>query len=129
MGAASSKSSASDPVSVVLAWMNDVWNDGHVDRIPDLVSDPCTRHDPGAVHQITLTENMQRVVDGRAGYPGVQFSSDVTTVDGELVTSCYSLRWSGPEGVQTMSGIEVFRVVNGRITETWNVPPAPGGWL
>jgi predicted SnoaL-like aldol condensation-catalyzing enzyme len=121
---------ASDPLSVLNAWTNDVWHAGRLDRIPDLVSDPCRRHDPGTAHDMSVAENTERVIHGREQFPGVRFENHLTVTEGEYITSCYTMRWMGPDPTETheLSGMEVFRVVNGKITETWNLPPSQGAW-
>jgi hypothetical protein len=118
-----------------------VWNEGRLEWIPDLVADPCMRHHPGSVDKFTVVDNVERVRAGRRQFPGVAFENVVLTVDGEYVTSVYTMRWdaaplgdtpgppgSAEDGRREAAGIEVFRVVDGLITETWNVEPGPGPW-
>ena len=120
----------SDPRRVIERW-TEVWNEGRLEWIPDLVADPCLRHHPGSAEKFTVVDNVERVRPGRKRFPGVAFENVVLTADGEYVTSVYTMRWNGadPAGaVVEAAGIEVFRVVDGRITETWNVEPGAGPW-
>ena len=42
----------------------------------------------------------------------------------EFATVCFNLHFAGG----TMSGIEVFRVIDDRIVETWNSTVQPNRW-
>jgi predicted SnoaL-like aldol condensation-catalyzing enzyme len=115
---------------VIEQW-TEVWNDGRLDLIPGLVADPCLRHRPGRTDKFTVADNVERVRAGRQRFPGVAFDNVVLAADGEHVTSVYTMRWTDPDtGGQRReaAGIEVFRIVDGRITETWNVEPGEGPW-
>ena len=57
--------------------------------------------------------------------PGVTFENVVLTVDGEYVTSVFTMRW---DGNRETAGIEVFRVEDGLITETWTAELGTGPW-
>ena len=130
----------SDARQVIERW-TEVWNHGRLEWIPELVADPSLRHHPGRVETVTVVENVERVRSGRQRFPGVAFENVVLAADGEYVTSVYTMRWDaaysgdtpGPPagaaaGRQEAAGIEVFRVVDSCITETWNVEPGPGPW-
>jgi predicted SnoaL-like aldol condensation-catalyzing enzyme len=58
----------------------------------------------------------------------VRFDNVVVVDDGAHVASAYNITFGNGDAVQTVSGIEVFRVVNGKITETWNSSSQPGAW-
>ena len=129
-----------DPRQVIERW-TEVWNLGRLEWIPQLVADPCLRHHPGRMEKVTAAENVERVRSGRQRFPGVAFENIVLAADGEYVTSVYTMRWDaassgntpGPPagaaaGRQEAAGIEVFRVVDSCITETWNVEPGQGPW-
>ena len=113
----------SDPRTVIERW-TEVWNDGRLEWIPDLVADPCLRHHPGSAEKFTVVDNVERVRAGRKQFPGVAFENVVLTADGEYVTSVFTMRWNEGEA----AGIEVFRVEDGCITETWTAELAPGPW-
>ena len=120
-----------DPAVVIEQW-TEVWNTGLLDLIPALVAEPCLRHHPGHLDVVTVAENVERVRAGReVRFPGVVFENVVLAADGEFVTSVYTMRWRAPDDAdreRDAAGIEVFRVVEGRIAETWNVDPGRGPW-
>jgi predicted SnoaL-like aldol condensation-catalyzing enzyme len=113
-----------EPRKVIERW-TEVWNLGRLEWIPELVADPCVRHHPARVETVTTAENVERVRSGRQQFPGVAFENVVLAADGEYVTSVYTMRW---DGGHEAAGIEVFRVVDGCITETWNTEPGQGPW-
>jgi predicted SnoaL-like aldol condensation-catalyzing enzyme len=120
----------SDGLEAIERW-TEVWNFGKLEAIPELVADTCLRHHPGRVDTITAADNVERVRSGRHRFPGVAFENVVLVAGGEHVTSVFTMRWDDPDapgGRQEAAGIEVFRVVDGRITETWNVEPGQGPW-
>jgi len=120
----------SDPRGVIGRW-TEVWNDGRLEWIPDLVADPCLRHHPGSAEKYTVVDNVERVRAGRKRFPGVTFENVVLTVEGEYVTSVFTMRWQDPdaeEGRREAAGIEVFRVEDGFITETWTAELGTGPW-
>ncbi|MGH8973947.1 MAG: ester cyclase [Acidimicrobiia bacterium] len=119
-----------EPRRVIERW-TEVWNLGRLEWIAELVADPCLRHHPGRVETLTPAENEERVRAGRDRFPGVAFENAVLTAAGEYVTSCFTMRWNDPDapgGRHERAGIEVFRVVDGRIAETWNAEPGEGPW-
>ena len=120
----------SDPRSVIERW-TEVWNDGRLEWIPELVADPCLRHHPGSADKCTVVDNVERVRAGRKQFPGVTFENVVLAADGEYVTSVFTMRWADPSaegGRHEAAGLEVFRVVEGLITETWTAELGPGPW-
>ena len=129
-----------DPRSVIERW-TEVWNDGRLEWIPQLVADPCLRHHPGHSEKLTVVDNVERIRAGRKQFRGVNFENVVLAVDGEYVSSVFTMRWNadspgaapeppGPAdgGRREVAGIEVFRVEDGLITETWTAELAPGPW-
>lgn len=120
-----------DPRTVIERW-TEIWNSGAVEHVAELVADPCIRHSPGHVVAMSLNENIERIrASRRDRWPGVRFENEVLVADGEYVTSCYTMRWddsSSSDAGGEMAGIEVFRVIDGRIVETWTTSPDPGVW-
>lgn len=120
-----------DPRTVIERW-TEIWNTGAVGHVAELVADPCVRHAPGHVVEMRLSDNIERIRTARRDrWPGVRFENELLVADGEYVTSCYTMRWDVSPGADEggeMAGIEVFRVVDGRIVETWTTSPDRGAW-
>lgn len=90
------------------------------------IADPCLRHEQGELIVMSLADNQARIAAFLAQVGDGAFSVDARLVvaDGEHVASCYELAFGG----HVLSGIEVFRIVDGLITETWNSAAKPGAW-
>lgn len=89
------------------------------------IADPCLRHESGELITMSLADNVKRIQGYLDAYPALAFTNRLLVQDGEFVTSCFDMDTGTG---QVLSGIEVLRVVDGRITETWNSHPAPGAW-
>jgi hypothetical protein len=77
---------------------------------------------------MTLAENKARVAGFLAQCGDVRFEYAVELAEGEYYSSAYQFTFTGGEGPQTLSGIEIFRVQDGKITETWNSAAGQGAW-
>lgn len=114
---------------VVFRWTEDVWNGGRLDLVPELVSDQCVRHDPGKPPVVmSVAANLERITGARAAMPDIHFEMLNVAAEGDLVSGVWTLTASRAGKPVVMSGIEVFRVVGGKIVETWNPPAGDGGW-
>ncbi len=82
----------------------------------------------GVSADMTREQNMARVVAVLERRPA--FVNHLLTVQGEYVTAAWTASFDAPDSGarEEMSSIEVFRVVDGVITEVWNAPIGPGGW-
>ena len=59
----------------------------------------------------------------------MRFNSIETLVDGDKVAVAWNGYCTKPDGeVQQLYGIEIFRVVAGKIVEIWNSKEWPGLW-
>ncbi len=131
---------------VVASYVERVWNRGDSSAVVEFCADPYTRHDAGKatvmshadqLHRVTSERAMGTAADGRS----LQFETLLLAGDGQDVTWVWNM--TGPTGTELAASgvaaevvgnelricaIEVFRVVEGRITEVWNSPPMPGHW-
>jgi predicted SnoaL-like aldol condensation-catalyzing enzyme len=92
------------------------------------IADPCLRHEHGHLVTMSIEENIRRVRDFLAHASRMDFENAVLVADDQLVASAYNITFGNGDEVQTVSGIEIFRVENGKITETWNSSAQPGAW-
>ena len=61
-------------------------------------------------------------------YSVLSFQILHTIVQGELVSLTYTMTFGPVGSTEVISGIEIFRIVDGRITEVWNPPYGKGLW-
>lgn len=117
------------PVEVVDTYLDVLYNQRRLDLIPDLIADPTWRHAPGKVASLTLKESIQRLTELLERCPVLRFETSVRVAQGALVTVAWN-GWSTLTNGKSyeLSGIEIFRVVDGKIVEIWNSKEAAGLW-
>ncbi|TXL75404.1 ester cyclase [Vineibacter terrae] len=117
------------PVQVVDTYLDVLYNQRRLDLVPELIADPTWRHAPGEVKQLSLAQSMERLGKLLDLCPVLRFETAVRVVEGPLVTVAWN-GWSTQTSGKsyTMSGIEIFRVMDGRIVEIWNSREAAGLW-
>lgn len=131
---------------VVAEYVERVWNLGDGSAVVELCADPYVRHDAGRTRVMSHAEQLHRVTSERAAGTAadgrsLRFETLLLVGDGRDVTWIWNM--TGPAGSELagsgvaaevvgdelrVCGMEVFRVVEGRITEVWNSPPMPGHW-
>ena len=130
----------------VASYVERVWNLGDSSAVVEFCADPYVRHDAGTWRVMSRAEQLHRVTSERASGTAadgrsLRFETLLLAGDGQDVTWVWNM--TGPTGTELaesgvpaevvgdelrICGIEVFRVVEGRITEVWNSPPMPGHW-
>jgi len=95
------------------------------------MGDAVIRHDVGEAHTLTHEQAVQRIVDTWAMFDELRFDLSLVVAgdDGELVAIVYESPMMLKGGSKTtISSMEIFRVVDGRITEVWNCGYKQGVW-
>lgn len=109
------------PVAVVRRYVEEIYHQGQVEVVREICGDPMLRHDPGSQTALSHQQQIDRI---NADLPQWQpyFTPAVLAGDDEHAV----LVWTaiGRTADRTLAGIEVFRVVDGRITDVWNSPYA-----
>lgn len=108
-----------------------VWNERDFALADELLGDSVTRHDVGEVKVLTHAEAVNRVVDHWAMFETIRFDLNLVLAadDGEHVTVVYQSPMKLTDGTETTIGsMEIFRVIDGRITEVWNCGYKQGVW-
>jgi predicted SnoaL-like aldol condensation-catalyzing enzyme len=108
-----------------------VWNQKDFALAEELLGDTVTRHDVGEAAVLTHEEAVARVVDHWAMFETVRFDLRLVVAgdDGEHVTIVYESPMTFTDGnSMTVSSMEIFRVIDGRITEVWNCGYKQGVW-
>ena len=102
----------------VYAYVHEMWDKGQPEMIRDLCADPMIRHYSGKRSELTLEQQIARVAELIDA--GFSFEDLVLYANDEFVTQVWNV--VGKEGTHKSSGIEVYRVKDGRIAEVWNAP-------
>ena len=95
------------------------------------MADNVIRHEVGQAHTLTHAQAVQRVADVWQLFDSVHFDLNIVIAgdDGEHVAIVYDSTMTAADGVEThIASMEVFRVVDGKITEVWNCGYQQGVW-
>lgn len=109
-----------------------VWNQRDFALARELMGETVVRHGVGESRTLSRDEAVQRVVDVWAMFDELEFELPVVVAgdDGEHVAIVYDSTMTPTDGAETTIGsIEIFRVVDGRITEVYNCGRKPGRWV
>jgi steroid delta-isomerase-like uncharacterized protein len=116
---------------VVRCFYEELWNRGNLDAADKVVAEDYIRHDlrpgdapPGPAGQKAVAEKF------RSAFPDLHLEVEAIVADGDLVvarwtmTGTHSGAWGdiAPTGRQIrFSGVNFFRIVEGKIAEIWNL--------
>ena len=116
---------------VVEAYNLVVWNTRDVALAEELLGDSVIRHEVGEAVVLTHEEAVKRVVDHLEMFDEIRFDLNLVVAgdDGEHVAIVYQSPMTLKDGTRVDVGsMEIFRVVDGRITEVWNCGYKQGVW-
>lgn len=108
-----------------------VWNERNFELAEELIGDSVIRHEVGEANTLTHDEAVRRVVDNWAMFDKLRFDLNLVVAgdDGEHVAIVYQSPMTSKDGTETTIGsMEIFRVVDGKITEVWNCGYKQGVW-
>ena len=117
-----------DLKAFIQRYTDEVYHAGDAEALARFVADPCIRHEHGHRVVMTLEENKARVAGFLAQAPELKFEFVTESAEGEYYASAYQCAFGEGDERQTLSGIEIFRVQGGKITETWNAAAGNGPW-
>ncbi|MDY6996563.1 MAG: nuclear transport factor 2 family protein [Actinomycetota bacterium] len=108
-----------------------VWNKRDVALADELLGDAVIRHEVGESTTLTHDEAVKRVVDYLEMFESIRFDLNLVVAgdDGQHVAIVYECPMRTKDGTETTIGsMEIYRVVDGRITEVWNCGYKQGVW-
>ncbi|MHC9293057.1 nuclear transport factor 2 family protein [Mycobacterium sp. LTG2003] len=108
-----------------------VWNQRDFALADELMGDNVIRHDVGEAQTLTHQQAVQRIVDHCQMFEKIRFDLNLVVAgdDGEHVVIVYESPMTLKDGTEmTISSMEIFRVIDGRITEVWNCGYKQGVW-
>jgi predicted SnoaL-like aldol condensation-catalyzing enzyme len=108
-----------------------VWNERNLDLAEELFGDSVIRHEVGNAQTLTHAQAVQRVADMWQLFDRLRFDLNIVVAgnDGEHVAIVYDSAMVMKDGTETnVASIEVFRVIDGKITEVWNCGYKQGVW-
>jgi predicted SnoaL-like aldol condensation-catalyzing enzyme len=108
-----------------------VWNQRDFALADELMGDSVVRHDVGESYTLTHEQAVNRIVDTWKMFDKLRFDLNLVVAgdNGEYVTIVYESPMTTKDGTETtVSSMETFRVVDGRIIEVWNCGYKQGVW-
>ena len=108
-----------------------VWNERAFALAEELIGDTVTRHEVGEATVLTHDEAVARIIDHWAMFEAIRFDLNLVVAgdDGEHVAIVYQSPMTLKDGTNVDVGsMEIFRVVDGKITEVWNCGYKQGVW-
>ena len=119
------------PREVVELYNLVVWNQRDFALAEELMGDTVIRHEVDQALTLTRRQAVQRIVEHWAMFDKVRFDLNLVVAgdDGEHVAIVYGSSMKLKDGAEVDIGsMEIFRVVDGRITEVWNCGHKQGVW-
>ena len=108
-----------------------VWNKRDYALAKELLGDTVIRHEVGEAKTLTHEEAVNRIIDMWEVSEELRFDLNLVVAgdDQEHVAIVYESPIKLKDGTETTVGsMEIFRVVDGRITEVWNCGYKQGVW-
>jgi predicted SnoaL-like aldol condensation-catalyzing enzyme len=108
-----------------------LWNERDFALADELMGGTVIRHEVGEAQTLSHDQAVQRIVDNWAMFDELRFDLNLVVAgdDGEYVAIVYQSPMTLKDGTRVDVGsMEIFRVVDGRITEVWNCGYKQGVW-
>jgi hypothetical protein len=112
-------------------WMDDVWTQGRVELLAELVQPLYVRHELDSSRTITAAAYASEIATVRRALPDVRFFiHDCAAINDRLWVRWSMVGTSAATGGEIRrKGMQVYRLQDGRLAETWNLmPPIDGVW-
>ncbi len=113
--------------SIAHRYFADIWNRGDLNAIDALVAPDALGHASGLTLEGTPVLR-QRVTTTRAAYPDLRFTVEDVISEGDKVVVRWSfigthtgeyMGYAGTGRAVSVTGINIFRMTNGKIVELW----------
>ena len=117
------------PREVIDLYIYQLYNQRRLDLVRDLIAPETWRHKPGKLEKLDLAQSMKRLSDLLDLCPEIRFDNSLVIAEGDKVAIAWN-GWTRQTNGKTyeLAGIEIFRVVEGKIVEVWNAREAAGLW-
>ena len=108
-------------------WLK-VWHEGALDLVAGCVGAAYVRHEAAGVRTVTPESYRAEIEATRAQFPDIHFEIHEDAVVGDRMWARYTMSATDPEtGEKTdRGGLQVDRVEEGKLVETWAAALPPG---
>ena len=108
-------------------WSEEVWGNGRLELVPDLVADEYVRHDADGTRVVTPEGYTQEIAQGRA--VDLKFQMNAVSIDGNLLWTRWSASFQIPGGEgAVLRGIQIYRFADAKLAETWPLTATDDDW-
>lgn len=109
------------PEAVLRRWLDEVWGEGDLDVVDELVSDPYTRHDRRGTRVVTPAAYRAELVHHLRAIRSAETTVDDLVVHDSTVWARVTSRGVNldRESPVAITWLQVHRVVDGRLAESW----------
>ena len=116
-------------IQTMTLWGTEVWGNGRLDLVDELVAPDYVRHGANGTRVVSPESYAKEIEAGRAN--GWQFTTHAAAIDGDFIWTRWSFSGQRPDGEKvTGKGIQIYRLENGKLAETWNMAEIPGdSWV
>jgi steroid delta-isomerase-like uncharacterized protein len=116
--------------AVIRRFCEEVWNKGNLDVMKEIFAADYVRHDLRPGTPPPGPEGQKKIAaDFRGAFPDLHTTVDLMVAEGDMVVVRWTTEgtntgpWGGipPTGKQArFSGVNIFRMKNGKVVEIWN---------
>ena len=105
-----------------------VWNEGRLDLVSEALAASYIRHEPNGTRTVTMEQYREEIAAMQKRIPDIHF----TFHDEAITDNTWWVRWTlngtnaETSEPATRSGLQVYRIANGRLVETWLAPHGGG---
>jgi steroid delta-isomerase-like uncharacterized protein len=117
--------------AIARRWTEELWGRGDLSVADEIIAPEYERHDPGDPFPARGPEDVKRIVTMLRGMlPDLTLTIEATVAEGDLVVSRYTATATDTRGYMGMpptgrtirtAAMQMFRIVDGRIVESWAV--------
>jgi steroid delta-isomerase-like uncharacterized protein len=117
--------------AIARRWSEELWGRGELAVADEIIATDYVRHDPGDPFPAHGPEDVKRIVRMlRAMLPDLRIEVEMQIAEGDLVVNRYTTAATDTVGYLGMPatgrnirtpGIQIFRIVDGKIVESWAV--------
>ncbi len=98
-----------------------VWNEGKFELVPSCVANSYIRHDPKGDRTVTRDDYAAEVAKIHEDRPDIRVVVYDHSFSGDRAWFRFAFKWTDTKTgkVQTQAGMQAYRVVDGKLAETW----------
>jgi predicted SnoaL-like aldol condensation-catalyzing enzyme len=117
--------------TIVRRFVEEVWGQWDLNHIDELVAFNFVMHDNPYPEPLPGPNGVRKAITAeKAAFPGATFEVEDMIAEGDKVACCTSETFSEGGKRTTLRGMNIFRILDGKITEEWWVyDPSEKWWL